>query len=295
MQALEQTAKGTEGFDNAMGYRYLEAILDPTPGKKYVNGKEITIRPLAFIREPGATPDVVENMFLIEPKDSTSGPTILYRSTAENALQQFPSRQALMQALHKTGKLEEDIIAGLPDETTRAFYASEDHPARNTVLNGNFVIPSQRAAPTLANDGEAIDNLAAKLETGQLMDHLYDSNAKAVIKLTEKQTVSTEQSNTKLNKQLFWLGLETVLPFLSGRAAFIGLALQTQAILSDIKTLANEKDGSKEAAAADLLTNFAMLVLHQHIRASSSRSAARSNSSSAVGMLPENGGATATN
>lgn len=85
MRALELTAKGEAGFDNAMGFRYLQAILDPTPGKKFVNGNEITVRPLALMRLPGAVPDVVENMFLIEPKDTTVGPHILYRPLNSSA------------------------------------------------------------------------------------------------------------------------------------------------------------------------------------------------------------------
>ncbi|WP_447892441.1 dermonecrotic toxin domain-containing protein [Pseudomonas marginalis] len=271
MKALELTAKGAEGFDNAMGYRYLQAILDPTPGHKYVNGNEITMRPLAFVREPGAAPDVVENMYLIEPKDSTVGPHILYRPLmADEPLLQFPSRQALMETLRKTPSLQEQVIAWLPDEATRVIYDhggfSKPHLPRLRVFLDEFSIPRAPVAPTLAVDGDAIDSLAAKLQTGQLMNHLYDANAKALTTLAEQQSVSNSQSRWTTFKEGSFLLLNAILPALRGPAAVIGLALQTQGILGDLKTLANEKDGNKEAAMADLLANLASLVLHTSVR-----------------------------
>ncbi|QDG60105.1 dermonecrotic toxin domain-containing protein [Pseudomonas sp. NIBRBAC000502773] len=271
MKALELTSKGAEGFDNAMGYRYLQAILDPTPGKKYVNGNEITMRPLAFEREPGATPDVVENMFLIEPKDSSVGPHILYRPLiAEEPLLQFPSRQALMEALRKTKSLQDDTVAWLPNDATRTIYEhggfSEPHLPRNSAFIDEFTLPRKPAAPTLATNGDAIDRLAEKVQSGQLMDYLYDANAKALANLAERQSVSNSQSRWATFKEGGFLLLNTILPALRGPAAVIGLALQTQGILGDLKTLANEKDGNKEAAMADLLANLASLALHFSVR-----------------------------
>jgi hypothetical protein len=271
MKALELTAKGAEGFDNAMGYRYLQAILDPTPGHKDVNGNEITMRPLAFVREPGAAPDIVEHMYLIEPKDSTVGPHILYRPLmAEAPLLQFPSRQALMETLRKTQSLQEQVIAWLPDEATRSIYDhggfSEPHLPRLRVPIDEFSVPRAPAAPTLAVDGDAIDSLAAKLQSGQLMNHLYDANAKALTTLAEQQSVSNSQSRWTTFKEGSFLLLNAILPALRGPAAVIGLALQAQGILGDLKTLANEKGGNKEAAMADLLANLASLVLHASLR-----------------------------
>lgn len=292
MKALELTAKGASGFDNAMGFRYLQAVLDPTPGTKSVNGNEITMRPLAFVPEPGASPDIVENMYLIEPKDSTVGPHVLYRPLMADApLMQFPSRKALMEAIQKPGKLQNDILAWMPDETTRTVYAhggfSEPHLHRNRVFIDDFTIPSTPAAPTLATTGAGIDDIGAKLQAGQLMSHLYEANAKTVTTLAEQQTVSNAESRWATLKEGGFLVLNAVLPALRGPAAVIGLALQTQGILGDIETLANEKDGHKEAAVTDLLTNLAILVLHLRTRSPGSASAAHSNSSNTVGMLPE--------
>lgn len=271
MNALELTAKGAEGFDNAMGFRYLQAILDPTPGRKYVNGNEITLRPLAFVREPGAKPDVVENMYLIEPKDSAVGPHILYRPLiADEPLMAFPSRQALMEDLRRSQPFQDDIIAWLPDDATRKIYQNdgfrEPHLPRNRLILDDFSVLSTPAAPTLATEGDTVDDLATKLQTGQLLNHLYDANAKALTSLAERQTVSDSQSRWATLKEGSFLLLNALLPALRGPAALIGLALQTQGILGDLNTLADEKNSNKEPALADLLLNLASLVLHTSTR-----------------------------
>lgn len=290
MKALELTAKGASGFDNAMGFRYLQAVLDPTPGTKSVNGNEITMRPLAFVPEPGASPDIVENMYLIEPKDSSVGPHVLYRPLMADApLMQFPSRKALMEAIQKPGKLQNDILAWMPDETTRTVYAhggfSEPHLHRNRVFIDDFTIPSTPAAPTLATTGAGIDDIGAKLQAGQLMSHLYEANAKTVTTLAERQTVSNAESRWATLKEGGFLVLNAVLPALRGPGALIGLALQTQGILGDIEILTNEKGGNKEAALIDLLTNLASLVLHASVRTSNKTPAAPSTVKPAPGTL----------
>ena len=271
IKALELTAKGESGFDNAMGFRYLKAVLDPKPGAKMVDGKQILMRPLAFVREPGATPDVVENMYLIEPKDSTLGPHLLYRPLMADApLQQFPSRQALMEAIQKPGKLQRDILAWLPDDLTRAIYAnggfSEPHLRSRNVVDDDFSARRTPAAPTLAIEGAALTELESKLSAGELMKHLYEANAKALATLAEQQSVSTSESRWATLKAGGFLVLNAVLPVLRGPAAFIGLTLQLGGILGDINTLASDTESGKEAAATDLLINLAALLLHARLR-----------------------------
>ncbi|MGF6097339.1 hypothetical protein [Pseudomonas sp. 18175] len=271
IKALELTAKGESGFDNAMGFRYLKAVLDPKPGAKIVDGKQILMRPLAFVREPGATPDVVENMYLIEPKDSTLGPHLLYRPLMADApLQQFPSRKALMEAIQKPGKLQSDILAWLPDDLTRAIYDnggfSEPHLRSRNVVDDDFNASGTPQAPTLATEGAALHALESKLSAGELMKHLYEANAKALATLAEQQSVSNSESRWATFKEGGFLVLNAVLPALRGPAAFIGLALQLEGILGDINTLTSNAEDGKQAAATDLLVNLATLLLHINTR-----------------------------
>ena len=255
MRALELTAKGEAGFDNAMGFRYLQAILDPTPGKKFVNGNEITVRPLALMRLPGAVPDVVENMFLIEPKDTTVGPHILYRPLNSSApLLQFPSRQALMESVQTQKELQKDILAWLPDETTRAVYRHDGFREPHMPTYTPVFTP---APPTLATH-----DLSSELQTGQLMNYLYEANSRALTSLAEHQAVSNGESRWERIKEGAGLLLNTAFLFMPESAFLIGMPFQADSIISDIKTLTGSREGNKEAAATDLFINIAMLMLH---------------------------------
>ena len=255
MRALELTAKGEAGFDNAMGFRYLQAILDPTPGKKFVNGNEITVRPLALMRLPGAVPDVVENMFLIEPKDTTVGPHILYRPLNSSApLLQFPSRQALMESVQTQKELQKDILAWLPDETTRAVYRHDGFREPHMPTYTPVFTP---APPTLATH-----DLSSELQTGQLMSYLYEANSRALTSLAKHQAVSNGESRWERIKEGAGLLLNTAFLFMPESAFLIGMPFQADSIISDIKTLTGSREGNKEAAATDLFINIAMLMLH---------------------------------
>ncbi len=114
----------------------------------------------------------------------------------------------------------------------------------------------------------AADALKAKLQTGQLMNHLYDANAQGLISMAEQQSVSDAESRWATLKEGGYLLLNAVLPALRGPGAAIGTALQFQGILSDLQTLADNATPDKETAMADLLLNFAMLVTHSRARSS---------------------------
>ncbi|CAM3263341.1 hypothetical protein SAMN04490207_1423 [Pseudomonas gessardii] len=270
IKALELAVQKQSGFDTT-GLRYVQAAVNPEPGTKTVDGKEITVRPLAFIAGPGATPDVVDNMYLIEPEDSTSGPHILYRPLIADApLLQFPTRQALLEAIQQPGRLQKDILAWFPDSSTREYYKAwsfKEPSAQITSLFGVGDGETIPAAPTLAvGSYAAADALKAKLQTGRLINHLYDANAQGLISMAEQQSVSDAESRWATLKEGGYLLLNAVLPALRGPGAAIGTMLQFQGLLSDLQTLADDDTSNKEPAMADLLLNLAMLVTHRRAR-----------------------------
>lgn len=272
IKALELAVNKQSGFDTT-GLRYVQAAVNPQPGAQTVDGKEIVVRPLAFIAGPGATPEVVDNMYLIEPEDSSGGPHILYRPLIADApLLQFPTRQALLEAIQQPGRLQNDILAWFPDNATRDYYKAWSFKEPSTQTTSLFGVGDGEtvpAAPTLAVGGyAAADALKAKLQTGQLMNHLYDANAQGLISMAEQQSVSDAESRWATLKEGGYLLLNAVLPALRGPGAAIGTALQFQGILSDLQTLADNATPDKETAMADLLLNFAMLVTHSRARSS---------------------------
>ncbi len=270
IKALELSVKKQSGFDTT-GFRYVQAAVNPEPGAKTVDGKEIVVRPLAFIAGPGATPDVVDNMYLIEPEDSASGPHILYRPLIADApLLQFPTRQALLEAIQQPGRLQKDILAWFPGDSTREYYKAwsfKEPTAQTTYLFGVGDGETVPAEPTLAVGGyTAADTLKAKLQAGQLINHLYDANAQGLTSIAEQQSVSDDESRWATLKEGGYLVLNAVLPALRGPGAAIGAVLQFQGILSDLQTLADDDKQNKEPAIVDLLLNLATMLGHFHSR-----------------------------
>lgn len=265
MQALELKLKGEAGI-TAQGCRFVEAISRPGTGPRTVDNQEITVRPLALLRKPGATPDVVANMFLIEPLDSARGPHLLYRPMLAPTLQEFASRDALLAAIQTPGPLQQSILAWLPDDKARAVYGNggfkTPHVAHYSVFN-EFDPPQTPAPTTLAVDGyAAVRTLSKDLLDGNLMQHLYNSNAQSLVSLAHGQSTSDAQSRWALHKELGWLLFNTLLPVLRGPGAMAGWLLQLASIENDIRQASESPPGDSTQAMVDLLVNVATLLSH---------------------------------
>ena len=88
-------------------------------------------------------------------------------------LQEFATRQALLEAVQQPGPLQQSVLAWLPDDRTRAVYGNGGFKipniARYSVFN-EFDAPAQPAPTTLAVDGyDAASTLRQDLEQGRLM------------------------------------------------------------------------------------------------------------------------------
>lgn len=265
MQALELKLKGEAGI-SAQGYRFVEALTQPGAGSKQVDGQEITVRPLAFVRKPGATPDVVDNMFIIEPLAGSSGPHILYRPQLKPALLEFASREALLEAVRKPGALQDSVLAWLKDDKTRAVYGNggfhTPNIARFTVFN-EFDPPTTPKPTTLAVDGYAdATTLRQDLLNGDLFTHWFRSNANNLVTLAEGQSTSDAESRWASHKELGWLLFNTLLPVLRGPGAMAGWLLQLANSEEDIKRLSTQNDPDPTSAVVDLLINLGMTLGH---------------------------------
>ncbi|WP_455884891.1 dermonecrotic toxin domain-containing protein [Pseudomonas spelaei] len=274
IKALELATKGQQGVDTT-GFRFITQILKAEPGTKIVDGQEIVIRPLAFDRKADGKVDVVENMYLIEPKDPEKGPHVLYRPLISDApLMQFSTREALLEAIQKPGKLQQDVLAWLPGEDIRKIYTGEGFTHPNLIIlgfNTGTLFTGPAPATPLATDGfEAARTLQQKLQDGQLMSHLYEAHVRSLLTLADEQSTSNEESRWASLKKGGYLLLNAVLPALRGPGAVIGAALQLDNMLNDIEKLSGDDQRKKEAAAADLLVNFASVLAHFQPRSATS-------------------------
>lgn len=265
MQAAELKLKGKAGL-TAQGVQWVETVTRSGIGSREANGLELTVRPLAFLRKTGATPDVVTNMFLIEPKDIEKGPHILYRPQLAPPLLEFASRAALLTAVQQPGPLQQSVLAWLPDAKTRAVYGNggfhTPHIAHYSVFN-EFDAPETPAPTTLAVDGfNAATTLAHDLNRGDLMKHLFNANTRSLINLAKDQSTSDAESRWTSHKELGWLLFNTLLPVLQGPGAMAGWLVQLASVENDIQQANDTANPDPTAAIVDLLVNVGTLLSH---------------------------------
>ncbi|MGB3122208.1 MAG: DUF6543 domain-containing protein [Pseudomonas sp.] len=275
MQAMEFKLRGENGL-TARGYRLIEAVIQPGTAPRQIDGVDITVRPLAFVRKPGAAPDVVENMFLIEPKDLAKGPHILYRPQLSPPLQEFSSREAVLTAIQQPGPLQQSVLAWLPDAKTRAVYANggfhTPHITHYSVFN-EFDAPQTPKPTHLAADGYgAAAALQQHLNNGELMKHLFNANAHSLVSLAKDQSASDAESRWASHKELGWLLFNTLLPVLRGPGAMVGWLLQMAAVDNDLERMSDPGNADPAAAMVDLLVNMGTLLSHSAASSAPGRS-----------------------
>ena len=268
--ALQHKIRRQAGIDER-GYRYVAAMVQPLESKRWVDGQEIVIRPLAF--KPGwrvgSSTDEVANMFVIGPRQMDQGPCLLYRPLLDHALSQFPSPANLIYAIQHSPALRQSVLAWLPDGV-RADYANYaltgDRPTVWSLsqLLGDPLTSLQMSGPL---------TLGAQVVSGDYLTHLYRSNVNALVELAQRQSVSNAQSRWDSFKHGAWMILNAALPFLGktvGTAAWIWQVLDDlQQTLDAVETSDTER---QKTAMTDLLLTLAMVLAH---RASSRKPTAR--------------------
>lgn len=263
-QALEYKIRQQHGI-TVTGYRYMKALMGEMPSDRLVDGHEIVLRPLALCRKPGAQPDEVNNAFIIEPKDASAGPHLLYQPLYTDCLHEYPTRQALLDALAEPGELQDSVLTWLTDKA-RPIYdhngIKEPHLIR--FLPGDeFSPPRQPVSASLAIDEGAGEWLQSQVN-GQLLNHLYGSTARALVDLADRESVSNSESRWAIVMEGAWLLFNTLLlPLVQGPAMLVGWFMVLVASLEqDLAGLDSDDPTTRELALIDLLLNTAMVLLH---------------------------------
>ncbi|MGO4323590.1 dermonecrotic toxin domain-containing protein [Pseudomonas sp. KB_12] len=262
LEALQNMLNNENGMTR-QGLRLIEAVLQPDADDRQIDGREVVIRHLAFLRKPEARPDVVGNMFIVEMQDVKTGPHLLYRPLYAPALLEFPTRQALLQAVVTAGDLQNSILTWMPD-AARQVYANggflEPHIV-HFIQGDEFSAPEKPAPATLAIDGVS-DELLQYLHNGELLQYLYGCNARALIAQADRNSVSNSESRWAVFLEGGSLLFNTLLfPLLRGPAmASVWLWSLMASASQDIPALISEDPTTRELAAVDLLVNLAMLV-----------------------------------
>ncbi|MGF6093321.1 hypothetical protein [Pseudomonas sp. 18175] len=257
--ALQGKIRQESGLDER-GYRFVAAVMQPEETDRQVDGQAIVMRPLAFVpsyRVLDSTPDVVATMFVIGPQDITAGPCVLYRPLLDMPLSQYPSPANLVYAIQQTPSLRESVLAWLPD-AARSDYSNYVFPAK---------IPSPWAiAEVVTNPIKLVTlsgplNLGGDAISGDLFASLYDANARALIELADRQSVSNAEARWATLKRAGWAIFNGVLPFL-GRA--VGTAAWVWQIMDQVQALVDATEhhdaSARRVALSDLLLNLGMAI-----------------------------------
>ncbi|WP_347912259.1 DUF6543 domain-containing protein [Pseudomonas grandcourensis] len=268
LQALEHRIRGEHGL-SFQGYRYIKAVLHTHAPERVVDGRDIVIRALAFTRKAGAAADVVDNMFIIEPRDTGIGPHILYRPVYQDALQQFPSREALFNAIAHAGPLQDSVLSWLPDRA-RPIYSNDGFNSPHILRfgTGDDTVRWEKPEPAQLAQGSSTEevpgSLVQALATGNLTQYLYASNARALIDLADRESVSNAENRWAIVREGGWLLFNALLlPVLRGPAMLAGWMLQLAvALKSDVTALHSNDPTARELAWVDLLLNVGLILLH---------------------------------
>jgi hypothetical protein len=255
---------------NEQGYRYICAAMASDPNLRRVNGYNVVIRPLAFIptRRTSQAVDLVSNMFVIGPQHPAQGPCLLYRPQSTAQLMQFASPINLIYAIKQPGELRESVLAWLPDGV-RSDYTQFVFPGPllasprtlSTLLVEPWLAVSMTGPVILGSQTLHDDNLAT----------LFTSNAKALVDLADKQSVSNAEARWESFKRAGWTIFNAALPFL-GKT--VGTAAWINQLINDVQQAIDaEESGDSEAkwsALTDIFLNLGMvLALHLASRQSS--------------------------
>ncbi|AZF42439.1 hypothetical protein C4J87_2280 [Pseudomonas sp. R1-43-08] len=266
-QALEHLIKAEAGLTRR-GFRCVQAVVGTERAERWVDNDEIVMRALAFQRKPGAKADVVQNMFIIEPRNGQSGPHLLYRPAYGESLLEFAGRDALLAAIAQPGALQDSVLAWLADDA-RAIYSNggfnQPHYVRIGGIGSEFdPLPEVPKPATLApaND-ESNDPILQALNSGQLMQYLFVCEARQLLEQADRESTSNAESRWALILEGVQLGFNTLLMLVRGPLAVVGWLMQlAMGLRQDLPALESADPIARELAWVDLLLNIGMVLLH---------------------------------
>ncbi|TFY88869.1 hypothetical protein DYL61_23475 [Pseudomonas nabeulensis] len=261
--ALELKLKAQNGLTER-GVQYVSALLHENPQRRYVDGHAVVIRELALVRKPGASADVVANMFIIEAQDITVGPHLLYCPLYADPLHEFATRALLLSALAHPGELQASVLTWLSD-AARAIYDNGGFHEPHFVRFGkgsDFAVIEKPQPAALATDNTNSE-LQLLYSNGKLMQYLYGSNARALVDQANNDSTSNRESRWAALMEGAGLMFSTLLlPILRGPAMLTGWLIALMGSAShDIPALNSPDPITRELALVDMLLNVSMVLL----------------------------------
>ncbi|AZF17751.1 dermonecrotic toxin domain-containing protein [Pseudomonas sp. R3-18-08] len=255
LQALEYCLSKRQGVTFS-GFQVVRALLADEPAQRQVDGEAIVARPLAFLTYEGSAAHRAGNMFVIGPRDNSTLPHILYRPGHTEALRQFPSREALLQAIAQGDSTLQGAVLESFSEQDRALFRNGGfmQPHTQRFLQGDEHEPLYTPSPVLLSDTPV---------SGDFLASVFDENARSLWQRAEKQSTSNEALRWTLFKNDLWQVFGAFLPLIRGPVATAGWLYTLLSSLHTYVRLPQEADPTARAdALAELLSSMSALLLN---------------------------------
>ncbi|MDI2590827.1 hypothetical protein POF45_05165 [Pseudomonas sp. 681] len=253
--ALENMIRQLHGFTRE-GFNLIEAFFKSQVAQRQVGRYEIVARPLAFLTHAGGRAHVARNMFVIGAADAANTPHLLYRPSGAPFLQQFPSRQAVLDSIARLGTPLHDAVMGSLDVRGRALFGNGGflNPHVQRFFQGDEFDAVAAASPALLSDARV---------PGDFLAHVFTQNAQALVAQAKQQSQSTEARRWVEFRNDLWQLFNAVLPLIRGPLAMAGWLLQTMHTTQTLVSLTLEGDDAAVAGAtAEFIAALAGLLLH---------------------------------
>ena len=233
-----------------LAYRQVVAALQPDAFDRQVEGQAMVVRPLGFQTGADSRKDYVLNMFVIGPQALGRGPYILYRPASVEPMLEFVSWAALLSAIQEDPPLQGSVLAGLAPSVHHVY------------ANGGFVEP--HVGRVVFGDFDALlpqrVSLASEALSEDVFSALYRACAQALIKRAKDDSVSNSEARWDQLKDFGWALFNLLQPLLDGPFAAMGLLVQlTKSVEVFVQS---EHPENRWSAAADVLMNLALILVH---------------------------------
>ncbi len=211
------------------------------------------MRPLGLISEAGATPDLLHNAWVIEPKNPAERPCVLYRPLHSQPLLEFSDRLALFVAISHPGELQDDLLQRLP-EASRRIYAHGGfmEPHLYHSVEDDFSVPFGTPTPA---------RLSLEPPVPDIGTSLYQACVEETIQHFKAQSSSTAATRWARWQTLGWLLFNTLLPLAGSTLAKSAWLVQMSVALADfIRSDAQRDPVGHRISLINLLVNVAVLL-----------------------------------
>ncbi|WPN96100.1 DUF6543 domain-containing protein [Pseudomonas sp. MUP55] len=252
--ALECLLRRRQGLTRK-GVQWVQALVQASVEARKVDGHEIVARPLAFLTHAGGRGYPAANMFVIGPRDNALLPHLLYRPGSDAQLQQWASRQELLDAIAHVGPLQTEVLNSL-DPQGRAVLGKggflQPHIQRQG--RGGEFAPVEVPAPALLSDQQV---------PGDFLAHVFTTNAQALVRRAEAQSRSNEEQRWAAFRNDLWQLFNVFLPLMRGPLATVGWLYQSLLSARTLITMPEDADDERRAAAiVDALASLVQILLY---------------------------------